>query len=558
MKRQTNIILDEGNHRADDGGRNPETGESQMKTRICFAAPLIAVSLATAAWAQTAGKAAEQVGKVEFQNSCSPAVQEKLLRGIAMLHSFYYFATRKAFEEVAAEDNSCAIAAWGYASILMANPLQGVGAASKDAPLAQAAIDKGRKMGAKTQRERDYLEAVAAYYEDFANRPERARQLARAKAYEALAAKYPNDDEAQIFHALYLAGTQLASDQSYSAWLAAAAILEKQFARHPNHPGVAHYLIHSYDAPPIAQQGLPAARLYAKIAPDAPHALHMPSHIFTRVGAWADSAVTNRRSADVAQKGNDPDQALHAMDYMTYAYLQLARDGDARRTLDEARTLAGLTGVAAGPYALAAMPARYALERGDWRAAAQLEPVPGKYPYTEAMTHFARALGAARSGDPAGAQQDLERIAALRDQLKAAKNEYWANEVEVMRLASVAWVALAQKNADEALVLMRRAADMEDKSEKNIVTPGRLLPARELLGDMLTELKRPAEALKEYEASQVREPSRYRGLYGAGMAASQSGDQAKAKQYFSRLIDMAGTASARTEIGNARAYLARN
>jgi tetratricopeptide (TPR) repeat protein len=527
-----------------------------MKTQL--AAPLIALSLVAAASAQTAGKAAAQFGTVEFRNSCSPAVQEKLQRGVAMLHSFYYGVTQKVFEEVAAEDNSCAIAAWGYASILMANPLQGVGASPKDAPLAQAAIDKGRTMGAKTERERDYLEAVAAYYEDFANRPERARQLARAKAYEALAAKYPDDDEAQIFYALYLAGTQLASDQTYSAWLKAAGILEKQFAKHPNHPGVAHYLIHSYDAPPIAQQGMPAARLYAKIAPDAPHALHMPSHIFTRVGAWADSAATNRRSADAAQKAHDPDQALHALDYMTYAYLQLARDLDARKVWDEARALTGLKGVAAGPYALAAIPARLAVERGDWRASAQLEPVPGKYPYTEAMTHFARALGAARSGDPASAQKDVERIAVLRDQLKAAKNEYWANEVEVMRLSSLAWIALAQKKSDEALAVMRQAADMEDRTEKNIITPGRLLPARELLGDMLLEMKRPAEALAEYEASQVREPSRYRGLYGAGIAASQSGDKGKAKQYFSRLIDMAGSTGSRTETGNARAYLARN
>src|SRR3989441_1917608 len=251
-----------------------------MKTRIQLAAPLIAVTLAAAgaAFGQYAGKAPDQLGKVDFPNSCSPAVQDKLLRGVAMLHSFYYSAAERAFGEVAAEDNSCAIAAWGFASILMSNPLSGIGAPPKNAPRAQAAIDKGRQMGAKTERERDYLEAVAAYYEDFANRPERARQLARAKAYEALAAKYPGDDEAQIFYALYLAGTQLASDQTYSAWLKAAGILEKQFAKHPAHPGVAHYLIHSYDAPPIA--------------PDAPHALHMPSHIFTRVGAWADSATT--------------------------------------------------------------------------------------------------------------------------------------------------------------------------------------------------------------------------------------------------------------------------
>ena len=273
-------------------------------------------------------------------------MQEKLLRGVAMLHSFYYSATQKAFEEVAAEDTSCAIAAWGYASILMANPLQGVGASPKDAPRAQAAIDKGRQMGAKTERERDYLEAVAAYYEDFANRPERARSSRAPRPTRRSRRNIPDDDEAQIFYALYLAGTQPPSDQTYSAWLKAAGILEKQFAKHPDHPGVAHYLIHSYDAPPIAQQGVPAARRYAQIAPDAPHALHMPSHIFTRVGAWTDSAATNRRSADVAEKSNEPDQALHAMDYMTYAYLQLARDGDARKTFDEARTV---TGLAASP-----------------------------------------------------------------------------------------------------------------------------------------------------------------------------------------------------------------
>src|SRR5437016_8755634 len=276
-----------------------------MKTHIQLAAPLIALTLAAAggAFGQPAGKEPDQLGKVEFANSCSPAVQEKLLRGVAMLHSFYYSAAERAFGEVAAEDNSCAIAAWGFASLLMSNPLGGIGAPPKNAPRAQAAIDKGRQMGAKTERERDYLEAVAAYYEDWANRPERARQESRAKAYEALAAKYPDDDEAQIFAALYVASTQSQADQTYAAYLKAASVLEKQFAKYPDHPGVAHYLIHSYDAPPIAKQGLTAARRYAGIAPDAPHALHMPSHIFTRVGAWEESATTNRRSADVAKAG---------------------------------------------------------------------------------------------------------------------------------------------------------------------------------------------------------------------------------------------------------------
>ncbi len=531
-----------------------------MRTRIHIALPLVALSLAAAsgAFGQHDHSHGDNVGKVEFPNSCSPAVQDQFLRGVAMLHSFYYSAAQKAFEEVAAEDNACAIAAWGYASILMLNPLQGIGTSPKNAQLAQEAIDKGRKMGA-TQRERDYLEAVAAYYEDFANRSERERQLARAKAYEALAAKYPDDDEAQIFYALYLAATQTASDQTYSAYLKAAGILEKQFAKHPDHPGVAHYLIHCYDAPPFAQQGLPAARRYADIAPDAPHALHMPSHIFTRVGAWSDSVATNRRSATVAEKNNEPDEALHALDYMTYADLQLSRDDDARKILGEARELTGFDPArATGPYALAAMPARCVVERGAWSEAAKLEVTPTKYPFTEAMTHFARALGAARSGDPALAQSDVERIAALRDQLKAAKNEYWANEVEVMRLASLAWVSLAQKKGNEALDLMHQAADIEDRSDKNIVTPGRLLPARELLGDMLLELKRPVEALKEYEAAQLREPNRYRGLYGAGQAAAHSGNPDKARYYFSKLIELAGSGDLRPEMENARQYLASN
>ncbi len=499
------------------------------------------------------------LGKVKFQNSCSPAVQKKLQDAVAMLHSFFYTAATSAFEDVGREDQRCAIAAWGYASILMNNPLGGTGASAKDAPLAQGAIDKGRAMNAKTQRERDYLEAVAAYYDNFANRTERERQLSRAAAYEKLAAKYPKDDEAQIFYALYLAGTQLQSDQTYAAYLKAAAILEKQFKKHPDHPGVAHYLIHSYDAPPIAKDGVPAARRYARIAPDAPHALHMPSHIFTRVGAWSDSVATNRRSATVAQKSNEPDEATHALDYMTYANLQLARDSEARKAIDEAQEVKGFNPARfTAPYALAAMPARFAVERADWRAAAQLEPRQDKYAFTVAMTHFARALGAARSGDAASAQKDVERIAALGDELKAAKNTYWANEVEVMRLSSTAWTTLALGRIDEALAAMRQAADLEDKSEKHIVTPARLLPARELLGDMLLELKRPVEALKEYEASQKREPNRLRGYYGAGLAASQAGERAKAKEYFGKLVAMAGKGEPRSELDTARAWLAGN
>jgi tetratricopeptide (TPR) repeat protein len=498
----------------------------------------------------------QQLGKVNFANSCKPAVQQKLQRGVAMLHSFWWPAGENAFQEIAAEDPSCVVAAWGFASILMYNPFVG-GTPAKDVERAQAAIAKGRQMGTKTQREKDYLEAVAAYYEDWANRNERQRVSARAEAYEKLAAKYPKDDEAQIFYAVYLIATQQSSDQTYSAALKAAAILEKQFAKSPKHPGVAHYLIHSYDYPPTAQKGVASAKRYATIAPAAPHALHMPSHIFTRVGAWQDSAATNRRSADVALKGKEGDDALHALDYVVYAYLQLGRDGEARKTVEEGTAIAGHTPRFVAPYALAAMPARFTVERGAWREAAQLKPQPSKFPFTEATTYFARALGNARAGETAAAKADLEQITQRREALRAAKNEHWGTEVEVMRLAAGAWVALGEARNDEALNLMRQAADLEDKTEKHPVTPGRILPARELLGDMLMEVKRPADALKEYEQSLKREPERFRGIYGAALAAEMAGDDRAARKHYQHLVQLAGKGEPRAQLTLARSYLSQ-
>jgi tetratricopeptide (TPR) repeat protein len=502
---------------------------------------------------------AEQLGAVDFQNSCSPAVQETFQRAVAMLHSFRYGEAEKTFRQVLAQDPTCAIATWGIAAILMSNPLAGIGPSPEWAERAQTAIAEGRRLGAKTPRERDYIDAVAAYYEDWANRPERVRQQARARAFEALAARYPPDDEAQIFYALYLAATQSLADPSYKNYLDAAEILERQFAKHPHHPGAAHYLIHAYDAPPIAPRGLSAARRYAGIAPAAPHALHMPSHIFTRVGAWAESAATNERSAEAAEREGDFDEQAHAMDYMVYAYLQLARDDDARRVMEEGARVTGFNTLRfAGPYAQAAMPARYAVERSDWARAARLEPVASTFPFTVALTHFARALGAARSGDPATAEREVQALARLRDELTAAKSDYWATEVEVSRLAAAAWTAWVRGRRDEALGLMRNAADMEDRNDKHIVTPGRIVPARELLGEMLLELKLPAEALREFEASHTREPDRFRGLYGAARAAAQSGDTTKARRYFARLVETAGTGATRPEVERARAFLAAN
>ena len=498
-----------------------------------------------------------QFGKVAFANTCSPAVQADLARAVAMLHSFWYSAGEQAFRDVLKKDPDCAIATWGIASILMSNPLAGQGASPKGAEVAQAAIDQGRRIGAKSQRERDYLEAVAAYYADFPTRSERSRQESRSKAYEALAQRYPQDDEAQIFNALYLAGTQTQADQTYAAYLKAAKILETQFAKYPNHPGVAHYLIHSYDAPPIAKQGLTAARRYAGIAPDAPHALHMPSHIFTRVGAWEESIATNRRSAKVALAGNDIDEAYHAADYAVYALLQLARDDEARRELEAALKVQGYSDRFVAYYAMAAMEARYPLERGAWRDAMALNVRPSKYPFVDSITRFSRGLGAARSNDVAAAQKEAEALTALHKALQDAKNTYWANEVEVQRLAMAGWIALAQKNNDDALKFMRAAADLEDRNEKHIVTPGRVVPARELLGDMLMQMGQPAQALKEYEASQEREPNRFRGLYGAALAAEAAGDRARASRHFARLAEMTkGAGTSRPEMTRVRAALA--
>jgi tetratricopeptide (TPR) repeat protein len=529
-----------------------------MYTRLvplAVAASLTATPVLSHETNQEGGK----LGSVTFPTSCDPKVQPDFERAVAMLHSFWYNLGEKTFASILARDPGCTVTAWGYAAILMSNPLAGVGASADNAKKAQAAIDNARKNPPKTERERDYVEAVAAYYDDFANRPEKARQASRSKAFEALAAKYPDDNEAQIFNALYLAGTQSQADQTYAAYMKAVAILEPQFRKYPDHPGVAHYLIHSYDAPPIAAKGLDAARRYASIAPDAPHALHMPSHIFTRVGAWEESIATNNRSATVARTAADWPEAYHASDYAVYGYLQLARDEEARRTFEEAVRHPGGNFISY-PYALSAMPARLALERGDWKAAAKLElgNAPNKTPFTDALTYYARGIGAARDGDAASADKAGEDLGAMHRKLLDARNAYWATEVEIQRYSVAAWSAQARGNKDEALKLMRAAADLEDRNEKHIVTPGRILPARELLGEMLLEQDKPADALKEFEASQHREPNRYRNYAGSARAAEMMGDKAKAREYYAKLLELAKKGDgSRPELVKAKAYVAQ-
>jgi tetratricopeptide (TPR) repeat protein len=541
-----------------------------MKLRIRFAAPVLVFSLGAATIAgmgitsephhhsdSAAGTAPEQLGRVSFANSCSPAVQAAFERGVALLHSFWWQEGERTFREVLERDPKCAIATWGVATILIGNPFGG-GPTPAQAQLAKAAIGRGRAIGAKTERERLYIEALAQYYADVAHRAHGARLKSLSDAFEKLAARFPEDDEAQIFSALYLTSTQDPSEQTFTTALKAAAILEVQFRKHPEHPGVAHYLIHSYDYPPIAAQGLSAARRYSEIAPSAPHALHMPSHIFTRVGAWQDSVASNLRSESAAKADHAFADQLHAMDYLVYADLQLARDIEARRVVEDAPGVRGDEEIRAAPYALAAIPARYAIERNAWHEAAQLRPQATRFPYTAAFTHFARALGEARSGNAAAAESDVRELARIVDALKADKDDYWAIEVEVQRLGGAAWVAFSKGELDAALRLMAAAADLEDKSEKSAVTPGRLVPAHELLGDMLLESGKPADALAEYERSQLRDPNRFRSLYGAGQAAAQSGNRDRARSYFLRLIDMAGSGESRPEMQFARRYVAGN
>jgi hypothetical protein len=514
----------------------------------------------------------EQLGTVSFPTSCTAAAQPKFDRSVALLHSFWFQAALEGFADTAKTDPGCAMAHWGAAMTWLGNPLAGP-PGPKALAEGGAAVDRAKAASAKTQRERDYVAAIETFYKDADKVEHKTRAVAYERAMGDLAARYPSDPEAAIFYALALNITLNPNDKTYANQLKAAAVLERAFAQQPDHPGVAHYLIHSYDFPPIAQKGLPAARRYAAIAPSAPHALHMPSHIFTRVGAWQESIDTNRASAVAAkeelsrqgQQALGSYNALHAMDYMVYGYMQLSKDREAQSVLTEISGLKKLdVEHFAAAYAFAAIPARYALERRQWAEAAALVFHPSelswdKFPMAESITWFARGLGAARSGDAARARKDLERIVALRDRQAAAKSAYWAEQSEIQRLAVSAWIARAEGKGEEALTLMRQAADREDATEKHPVTPGALFPAREMLGDMLLEMGRPADALAEFEASQKVDPNRYLGLYGAARAADQAGNAVKARTYYTQLIALAKTGDTeRPEVRQARTFVGQS
>ena len=505
----------------------------------------------------------KKLGTVHFANSCSAEVQPLFQRGVALLHSFWYAEGAKTFAAVAKADPACAMAHWGTAITLFGNPFTWplTGAAL---PQGWAAVERAKAANARTQRERDYIGAIEAFYKDADKMDHRTRALGYLKAMEQITERYPEDSEASIFYALALNATALPGDKTYASQLKAAGILEKVFATQPDHPGVAHYLIHSYDYPSIAHQGLNAARRYASVAPDAPHALHMPGHIFTRLGLWDESLETNIRSAKVSENHAE---LLHAMDYMAYAYLQEGRDGDAKRVADHIPNIGPLNNkqfVAA--FALAVIPARYAMERGQWADAAKLSLFPSEadfpwkaIPQAEAQLVYARAIGAGRSGHAAAAKSDIERLQALRAAIVELKLPYWPQQLDIQIKVASAWAAYAEGNKTAALKLMREGADLESASDKHPVSPGYVAPALELLGDMLMEMNQPAQALPAYEDSSKREPNRFRTLAGAARAAEQSGDRVKAKAYYAELTKLAAKSDGgRPELKRAKNYLAQN
>jgi hypothetical protein len=494
----------------------------------------------------------EKLGRVDFPTSCKPEMQKTFTRGVALLHSFAYVAAAQAFAEVAARDSACAMAQWGIAMsqfhTIWGPPTEGEFVAGR------AAAQKAAAVGAPTARERDYFAAIVAFYqEDGIAHP--ARVAAYEQAMAGVAERNPEDHEAAIFHALAILGVAYNSppEKSYARQKQAAEILNRLLPLEPQHPGIAHYMIHSFDYPELAALALPAARAYAKIAPSAPHALHMPSHIFTRLGMWQESIESNLASAEAARTwiakthpGATAFDALHAMDYLEYAYLQTGRDAKARELVVGVAKVASfdVPAFSAG-YALAAIPARYALERRAWKDAAALAAQPAafpweKYPYAEAIVHFARAVGGARAGDLETARQALAKLSAIQTSQMGQKGFDWGTQVEIQRRAAAGWLARAERKDDEAVALLRSAADLEDSTDKHPVTPGSILPAREQLADLLAELGRPADALAEYEISLRSAPARFNSCAGAARAAEAAGQKEKAKSFHDQLVALCG------------------
>ena len=509
----------------------------------------------------------DELGSVRLPDSCAEEATPALERGLALLHHMTYEGARASFAAAVDADPDCALGYWGQAMTFI-HPLWSDPPGEEEFERGRELLETARTRGLETEREEAYVDAVQAYYSAGRSADETPNLVAFAEAWADVHERFPGDPEATAFHALSHLATADPADKTYTVQREAGALAESVLEEIPDHPGGHHYTIHSYDYPTLAENALEAARSYGTIAPDVPHALHMPSHIFTRLGLWEESIEWNERSAKAAREhpvnGQVPMHLLHAFDYLAYAHLQKGADGEAREV---AETLEGLEGPiqphVGSAYTLAAVPARLALERGRWAEAAALEPrQPADFPWDrfpamEAIPHFARALGAARSGEPEAARRAAEQLAELRDRA-AETSDYWAQQVEIQRLTAEAWASFTEGDRQRALETMRAAAELEASTEKHPVTPGEVLPARELLGEMLLELDRPEEALEAYEASLARSPGRLSGLYGAGRAAELLERDEVATAHYREMVEQAAGANGDMEqLAHAREYLGR-
>jgi tetratricopeptide (TPR) repeat protein len=495
----------------------------------------------------------EEVGSVHFVTSCSKSVAVSFNRAVALLHSFQYEQARLAFTEISAQDPTCAMAEWGIAM----SHYHGLWD-NGDLAAGREALRKAQAVASEnaqtTAREKAYIEALGEIY-----REDGKDKYAHGQAFEqkmrAVQAAYPDDSEAAIFHALTLAITAPKTDKTYANQRKCGEILEPIFAKQPHHPGVAHYIIHCYDNPVLAEQGLGAARMYAKIAPASAHANHMPSHLFTRVGSWDESIASNTKSAQLAaeaesssKNGEARDQRLHAMDYLEYAFLQSGRIKQAKAVLDEATSLPPVGGLTlTNDYAVAAIPARYALELGNWQGASELRVKHDAVDWTQGITWMAIGVGSARSGNLKRAALAEQTLASLRDAVAKENNVYWSNQVEVQRREVAGWIAEKSGKTEDAIATMRSAADLEESMDKNAVTPGAVIPAREMLADLLLKQNHPQESLAEYEAVLKISPNRFNALFGAASAADAAGNASDASRYFEKLTE--------TAVGNERPEL---
>jgi tetratricopeptide (TPR) repeat protein len=515
------------------------------------------IALATAAVASAQDHhhdPSQDVGAVAFPVSCNAEAQARMNRAVAMLHSYWFPAARETFESVAQADAGCGIAYWGVAMTYFGNPMA-AGSTGDAQAAGWAAAQKAVSIGGRTDRDRGYIDAAVALFQDHATVDNRTRMQRYEAALKRIVDRFPQDTEAQIFHAMFRVANAPPTDLTFAQQKEAAQVLTRLYREQPKHPGLAHYIIHAFDSPPLASLALDAARQYAQIAPAAPHALHMPSHIFTRLGYWDESIRTNRRSADLEPT---PGGKSHPLDYLVYAYLQQGRDDAALAAMQEiggnvsGEYIAG----ALGSYNALAMPARFALERDDWKAAAALAVTTASpAPEAVAVTHFAKGLGAARSGAVAAAKAEVASLDTILAALTARKDPYWPVVVDAQRLAVSAWVAQSEGRRADALRLAREAADREEQVEKHPVTPGPLIPARELLGEMLMVHNEPAQALAAYEATLAREPGRTRTMLGAARAARAAGRHDVAARHYRSLIAVVDSTSARASLQEARAFV---